>query len=135
MARKYLREKIGKINLLLLLGMILFMMFAFVACDNNTNHYTLPDVAVDDTFEIILKPAGTYKWVYDIKQNSGIECISEETLSEHPRDSDWCGSWPVKYTFQATKAGKYKLKFKYVLRWESKEPPLEINIYEIRVVK
>lgn len=128
-------------NVFILCGLTLIMIFSLSACVDqhtnnaeNTNKYSLPDIAEGDTFEIIVKGEGQYVWHYSIEPGTGIEYVSREGVGEHVDDPDWAGGWPWRYTFKALKAGNYKIKFEYSLAWTD-APPIETNVYNIKVVK
>lgn len=95
----------------------------------------MPDVAKGNTFEIILDAHGgtAYSWSYEINPNSGIEYVTMEYVPEN-NDSDQNGGGQLIYSFKAIKAGSYKIKFEFQISWES-EPPIETNIYKIKIVK
>ncbi len=56
--------------------MAIGMAFAVLLCgsgctEKNANYYTLPDVAVGDTFEIALDAYDMYDWQYTISKKQG----------------------------------------------------------------
>lgn len=120
-----------------ILSSAVFIVLSLVGCNSKIkNTYSLTDVEVGDTFDITLNDysdgGGTLR--YEISPRTGIEFVSLELI--YPDDVDlsvWAGNVPKKYTFQATKAGSYKIKFVTQRPWESK--PIEINIYKITVIK
>ena len=129
-------KKARKFQILIVLSAMLFMFFSFTACsDDNAKKYSLPDVAVGDTFEITLDAHGgtAYSWDYKIIPSSGVEYVTMEYIPTND-DPDIIGGGQLKYTFRAIKAGSYKIEFQLQIPWESK-PPVETNIYEVKVVK
>ncbi|MDE7296610.1 MAG: protease inhibitor I42 family protein [Clostridia bacterium] len=119
-----------------ILSLVAFIIMALAGCNSEiTNTYSLEDVAVDDTFEITLDAHGgtAYRWDYNITPKSGVEYVTREFV---PIDNDpeIMGGGTFVYTFKATKAGSYKIKFKLQILGKT-EPPIEINIYKITVVK
>lgn len=106
--------------------------------DDNVNTYTLSDINVGETFVITLQEPysdGGWRWEYKISSTSGIEFVSEEFISDHPDDPDWCGSGGESvFTFKAIKLGQYKIKFIYQRPWAA-EKPIETNIYEVSINK
>ena len=125
---------ICKNNLLLLIVsvvLLLFMVFPLSACVR-ANNYDLPEVKEGETFEITLKARNMYSWQYKIP-SSGIEYIAMEYIPTN-NDPDIIGGGQNKFTFKATKAGSYKIKFELSAPWEPKKPPIEINIYKITVI-
>lgn len=130
-----METKNRKLKIFIILGMMLLITSAFAACkDADKNTYSLPDVAEGETFEIILDAHGgtAYSWNYDIHPDTGIEYVTMEYVAES-NDSDQNGGGQLVYTFQAIKAGGYKIQFELQIPWES-EPPIETNVYEITVV-
>ncbi len=118
-----------------ILSLVAFIVMALVGCNSEiTNTYSLEDVAVGDTFEITLAAHGgtAYRWDYKINK-SGVEYATREFV---PTDNDpeIMGGGDFVYTFKASKTGSYKIKFKLQVL-NNTEPPIEINIYKITVVK
>ena len=120
-----------------MIGMIVAVFMSLGFCcgcgDNNTTTYSLPDIKVGETFEIILPAGGKYSWTYKIKPVSGIEYVSRE-FTPPGGDPDKIGGGNYTYTFKATKIGSYRIKFELAVSWES-TPPIETNIYKITVIK
>ncbi len=118
--------------------MAIGMAFAVLLCgsgctEKNANYYTLPDVAVGETFEICMDTYfdGGYDVKYEIKPKSGIEFVSREFL--YSLSGDGGGNVPMKFIYKATKTGKYEIKFKWKRSWEAE--PAVINVYQITVTK
>ena len=124
-------------NIVIVLETLLLMIFSLVGCGgNNKNTYSLPDVAVGDTFEITLSAYGStpYQWNYEISPTSGIEYVSQEFVQP---DDDRVGGGELVYTFKGITIGNYKIKFerRSVLSESKNDPPIKANIYEVAVVK
>ena len=114
-------------NIVIVLETLLLMIFSLVGCGgNNKNTYSLPDVAVGDTFEITLSAYGStpYQWNY----------VSQEFVQP---DDDRVGGGELVYTFKGITVGNYKIKFerRSVLSESKNDPPIKANIYEVAVVK
>jgi len=119
-----------------ILSSAVFIVLSLVGCNSRIkNTYSLTDVVVGDTFEITLAAHGgtAYLWDYTTSPKSGIEYVTREFI---PRDNDpeMIGGGTFVYTFQATEAGSYKIKFKLQIIGKT-EPPIEISTYKITVIE
>lgn len=116
-------------------------MFALTGCeDKDAVKYSLPDVAVGETFEIAFYGnEGAYQWHYKIRTKMGFSTkgivensivgIPAEDAAERPGAPGW-----LIYTFEARKAGKYKIEYK--LRHVGAHGDVaETRIYTVKVVK
>lgn len=138
MKRLHLTKRVSEFIYVIASAVMLFMLFSLTACnDKNTNYYNLPEVTEGDTFEITLEEPysdGGWRWSYEIPK-SGIEYVTEKFIPDNA-DPDACGSSGKGiFTFQATQAGSYKIKFKYQRPWEPEISLTESRIYRIKVIK
>ena len=121
--------------------MAIGMAFAVLLCgsgckEKNVNYYTLPDVAVGDTFEITLDVHGTgmYEWQYTISEKTGIEYVKRDFIFPN-NDPNIIGGGTILYVFKAAKVGNYSIKCSAKIPWEPKTPPIENRVYRIKVVE
>ena len=115
---------------------VLMLVFSFVGCkDEKVTTYYLPDVSVDDIFEITVRDVsdGGYLWNYEVSSASALVFIGTEYIrgTDDPEAVPFGGHYI--YSFKAIKEGNYSIRFECKRPWE--EVPIETIIYKIKIVK
>ncbi|OMD36959.1 hypothetical protein BSK56_31780 [Paenibacillus borealis] len=94
-------------------------------------------VAAGETFEITLEENAStgYSWSYAADGDT-LELIAEKSKYPEQTDPPMVGVASQKtWTFKATKAGTYTLKFTYTQAWEKDQKPAQTVNYTIQVNK
>lgn len=114
------------------------LLFCAVGCEQSDSderriyYYTLPNVAVDETFEITVEEKSYFHWDKVVVCNrEGLEFVKYERIPT-TMDPDICGAGVYcVYTLRASEAGDYVIKFNY--RPFGSDPPVQTNIYKIKI--
>ena len=100
-----------RIKTVLLAVMLVLLSVAFCGCKEQEQTIPLPDVQVGEEFEITVRATAgrPYYWEYQITPMEGVDCIGSVYV---PRDNnpDIIGGGTRIFSFQATKAGCYKIQ-------------------------
>ena len=115
------------------------LLFCAVGCEQSDSderriyYYTLPNVAVDETFEITVEEVSHFEWDKVVICNrEGLEFVKYERIPT-TMDPDICGAGVYcVYTLRASEAGDYVIKLNY-RSFVGNNPPVQTNIYKIKI--